>query len=689
MAKIPSLDRPGPLLPWWMTAIVTGQSTNARLPLSHLGMLPRGGIALSLAAYAADTASTADADPGSAKLRWDHATQASATNLFMSDVDDDSEDHSALWPTLDVGAHLYLHNPDDLDVWQWWSITSVTYSSGYVKLAVTLTGSAGSFGDGDPVVVTVQQPESGGGVDSVNGQTGAVSLALDYLSDVDASAPTDGHALTWNSSAGKWEPTAPSGGGGSPGGSSGQVQYNDAGAFGGDSAFRFDPATKALSAPVMDFGKGTDIARAATTPIGVATGNFVHLTGTTTVTSFGTGTAGQIRYIRFGGAGTLTHNAASLILPAGANITTAANDCCIAVCEGGSNWRVIAYELANGQPIGAASITGWTPSTNTSSPNNTAHAARMLAASASTNVDAVIQPKGSGALMAQLPTASATGGDKRGTYAVDWQMQRDNANDVASGYNSSLGGGYGNRSGAPYAVVGGGLYCRITAGDCSVIAGGSSNTSSYSNTAIGGGSSNSITGQGSVISGGVTGNISEQYAAITGGNQVSLSGRYSRGGGNGASDRGVWGADVFASASMRGSGDFQKGGYTLGVVTSDSSATRATTTSSGPPSTTNQVTLPDNGAYRLKGHAIARRASNGDTKSWDLAVTIKRGANAAATAIVGTATVTPVDADPGASAWTIGLTADTTDGCLAVTATGQSGATIKWSIRLDSIEVVG
>jgi len=140
---------------------------------------------------------------------------------------------------------------------------------------------------------------------------------------------------------------------------------------------------------------------------------------------------------------------------------------------------------------------------------------------------------------------------------------------------------------------------------------------------------------------------------------------------------------------MRGSGDFQKGGYTLGVVTSDSSATRATTTSSGPPSTTNQVTLPDNGAYRLKGHAIARRASNGDTKSWDLAVTIKRGANAAATAIVGTATVTPVDADPGASAWTIGLTADTTDGCLAVTATGQSGATIKWSIRLDSIEVVG
>jgi len=213
MAKIPALDRPGPLRPWWMTAIVTGQTTNARLPLSHLGMLPRGDIALSLAAYAADTASTADADPGSAKLRWDHATQASATNLFMSDVDDDSEDHSALWPTLDVGAHLYLHNPDDLDVWQWWSITSVTYSSGYVKLAVTLTGSAGSFGDGAPVVVTVQQPESGGGVDSVNGQTGAVVLELGDLDDVDAASPTDGDVLTWDNGAGEWVPSAPAVGG--------------------------------------------------------------------------------------------------------------------------------------------------------------------------------------------------------------------------------------------------------------------------------------------------------------------------------------------------------------------------------------------------------------------------------------------------------------------------------------------
>src|SRR5690606_20237247 len=53
--------------------------------------------------------------------------------------------------------------------------------------------------------------------------------------------------------------------------------------------------------------KGSDIASAATTSIGAATGVFVHVTGTTTITSFGTGTAGWLRIVRFAGALTLTH----------------------------------------------------------------------------------------------------------------------------------------------------------------------------------------------------------------------------------------------------------------------------------------------------------------------------------------------------------------------------------------------
>lgn len=55
----------------------------------------------------------------------------------------------------------------------------------------------------------------GGAVDSVNGQTGAVSLALDDLSDVDAASPSGGDVLTWDSGASKWEAAPASGGGGS------------------------------------------------------------------------------------------------------------------------------------------------------------------------------------------------------------------------------------------------------------------------------------------------------------------------------------------------------------------------------------------------------------------------------------------------------------------------------------------
>lgn len=49
------------------------------------------------------------------------------------------------------------------------------------------------------------------------------------LDDVDGSGQVTGDVLTWNSSTGKYENTAPSAG--SPGGSTGDVQYNSAGAF--------------------------------------------------------------------------------------------------------------------------------------------------------------------------------------------------------------------------------------------------------------------------------------------------------------------------------------------------------------------------------------------------------------------------------------------------------------------------
>lgn len=99
-------------------------------------------------------------------------------------------------------------------------------------------------------------------------------------------------------------------------------------------------------------GKGfTDpvtLASATTTDIGGENAMFVEISGTTTITSFGTNYNGP-RFLRFTGALTLTHNATTLNLPNAANITTAAGDTCIAVPNITPNgWNVYAYQKASG-----------------------------------------------------------------------------------------------------------------------------------------------------------------------------------------------------------------------------------------------------------------------------------------------------------------------------------------------------
>lgn len=104
--------------------------------------------------------------------------------------------------------------------------------------------------------------------------------------------------------------------------------------------------------------KGADIASAGTTNIASATGQFVHITGTTTITAFGTAAAGVERILRFAGSLTLTHNATSLILPGAANIVTQANDVARMVSEGSGNWRCTGYSRASSVPFVASS---WHP----------------------------------------------------------------------------------------------------------------------------------------------------------------------------------------------------------------------------------------------------------------------------------------------------------------------------------------
>jgi hypothetical protein len=93
--------------------------------------------------------------------------------------------------------------------------------------------------------------------------------------------------------------------------------------------------------------KGADIASATTTDLGAVVGLMHDITGTTTITGFGTVSAGIWKLVKFEGALTLTHNATSLILPNAANITTADGDTALAFSEGSGNWRIHSYAGKN------------------------------------------------------------------------------------------------------------------------------------------------------------------------------------------------------------------------------------------------------------------------------------------------------------------------------------------------------
>lgn len=95
----------------------------------------------------------------------------------------------------------------------------------------------------------------------------------------------------------------------------------------------------------------TNTASASTTNLGTTLQHTI--TGTTTITAFG-GVAGNRYEVVFSGALTLTHNASSLILPGGANITTAAGDQAEIYMITASTCRV-KYTKASGQPVAATS----------------------------------------------------------------------------------------------------------------------------------------------------------------------------------------------------------------------------------------------------------------------------------------------------------------------------------------------
>lgn len=375
------------------------------------------------------------------------------------------------------------------------------------------------------------------------------------------------------------------------------------------------------------------------------------------------------------------------------------------------------YVRVNGATVGplaaAAGISNFTEALTTAAPNATVTVASFTATGAATNIDFAVRAKGTGALLAHIPDNTATGGNKRGSNAVDWQTVRSAATRVASGNSAMIGGGENNTSAGLAATVSGGS-ANSSGGDYAAVAGGNGNSASGNRTAIGGGSSNTASATNAAVSGGSGNTASGLQSAVAGGSSnianalnsavgggttntasgqsswaqgdnCTASGICSIATGSRSITRGILGAQARASARFTVDGDAQEEGFVLSRATTN--ATPAVlTTDAAAPAATNIPVLPNSHAYKFRGMVIAR-AAGGDVKTWDISGTIKRGANAAATALVGTPAVVSTDADTGAASWTVAVTADTTLGGIAVTATGAVATNIKWVVRLETVEV--
>jgi hypothetical protein len=263
-------------------------------------------------------------------------------------------------------------------------------------------------------------------------------------------------------------------------------------------------------------------------------------------------------------------------------------------------------------------------------------------------------------------------------------------------------GGGNNQATGSYSFIGGGgdagtaANRNVASGDWSVVAGGVKNLASNVSSFVGGGGTdgsnfggntasgqysgvvvgygNQATGTGSFVGGGYSNLANAQFSCVLGGARGTT--------------RSIQGNQIFSAHNnpiADSLGINQTGLLVLAVQTTDATATalRSNTAAAG---TTNQVILPNNSAYFFRGEVVSGVTGGGDTKGWTIEGVIKRGANAAATTLVGV-TVLSTHGDAGAATWAIAVTADTTNGGIRVTFTGQLATTIRTVCQIRTTEM--
>jgi len=355
-----------------------------------------------------------------------------------------------------------------------------------------------------------------------------------------------------------------------------------------------------------------------------------------------------------------------------------------AVTLSGSNANIKVGQLITGTSINSF------PNTYVASISGTSLTLSQVASGSSTSTLSFFTPHGvvvgGGNNQATGSYSFIGGGGDAGTAANrnvasgDWSSVLGGTSTRATGkWSTAVGGGGNLASGEAAVVVGGGSFGGGLAG----------NTASSTSSFVGAGYGNTANGYCSTVVGG-TGNVASNNFSFVGGgagNSANTAGASILGGYSGTT-RSIEGMQVMPACIQpitTTQGASQAALLILGRQTTDATATVLTSNTSAA-STNNQVILPNNSAYFFKGEVVAGVTGGGNTKGWTIEGVIKRGANAASTTVVGV-TVMSSYGDAGAVTWTIAAAADTTNGGLKITATGQAATTIRWVCKIETTEM--
>jgi hypothetical protein len=245
----------------------------------------------------------------------------------------------------------------------------------------------------------------------------------------------------------------------------------------------------------------------------------------------------------------------------------------------------------------------------------------------------------------------------------------------------ALGGSYASGTDSFAAAIANNTATYGATGANSVAIGKTNKSTSTYAVAIGS-SSTASGGDGAVALGSSV--TSSGLGSFSAGHISMATGNYSQALGYGASTVNIYGKLAKSSGFFSNFADRQYGLLVLAGQTTDATP-KALTSNNSTASTTNQVILPNNSAYFFSGTIIARQsaATGTDVGAWEIKGAISREANAASTVLV-KSTIDDFNVPTG---WAVALTADTTNGGLAITVTGAAATNIRWVSTVTTSEV--